>query len=78
MDLENCPNIGDGFLLFLNKDGQERPDLNLPQLSGSIMELLGMTAYTENSVLCYGLMLEYPTSPDKPFFLEVSIPPAGE
>ncbi len=78
LELENCPYLGQGFLLFLNNDGQERPDLELPQLSGGSMELLGVTAGTENAVLCYGLLLEDPGFPDKPFLLEIPIPPAGE
>ena len=76
LELEECPYRGQGWLLFLTRDGQENPDIALPQLGG--MELLGMTADTEDSVVCYGLMLEDVGYPDKPFFFELAFPPVSE
>lgn len=78
LELENCPYLGQGWLLFLTRDGQENPDIALPQLGVGSMELLGITANTEDSAVCYGLLLQDPGFPDKPFFVELTFPPADE
>jgi outer membrane protein assembly factor BamB len=78
LELEECPYLGQGWLLFLTRDGQENPEMDLPQLGDGSMELLGMTADTEDSVVCYGLMLEDVGYPGKPFFFDLSFPPASE
>jgi hypothetical protein len=74
VNLLYCPFLGYGWLLLLNADGQENPDVDLPMLNDGSVELLGMIANTDNTVLCYGLLLEGPGFPDNPFYAELAIP----
>ena len=78
LDLEYSPDLGQGWLLLLTADGQESPETALPQMGGGSMELLGITANTEDSVLCYGLLLEDVGYPDKPFSITLAFPRADE
>ncbi len=73
-DLENCPYLGEGWLLYLNRDGQENSEMDLPQLGNGNMELLGMAENTINAVFCYGLLMQDPGYPSNPFFLELNLP----
>lgn len=67
LDLENCPYLGDGWLLYLDESGNVREGNDLPDISGGILELMGMTVETSGRPLLYGALLESPGTVALPF-----------
>lgn len=67
LDLENCPNLGNGWLLFLDESGNAMKTEGVPYIGGGVLELMGMAKAQENEVLLYGATLEEPGFPDTPF-----------
>ncbi|NLV59912.1 MAG: hypothetical protein GXY67_14280 [Clostridiales bacterium] len=67
LDLENCPHLGDGWLLFLDESGNPAKTDEIPSIGGGILELMGIAKAQGSGVYLYGATLEEPGFVDAPF-----------
>lgn len=74
LDPENCPNLGDGWLLLLDDSGNEVKPSVLPDIGGGRLELMGMAEAKDSGVLLYGAALEEPGFLGAPFVTRLNIP----
>lgn len=76
LDLENCPFIGDGWLLLLDREGNIKAADQTPDIGGGQIEVYGMANSIDGEVLLYGTRLESPGFPSQPFAAQLSFPEA--
>lgn len=76
LDLENCPFIGDGWLLLLDREGNVKAADSTPDIGGGRFELFGMAKDASGEVLLYGILLDDPGFPGAPFVARLSFPEA--
>lgn len=76
LDLGNCPFIGDGWLLLLDREGNVKAADSTPDIGGGHFELLGMAKDVSGEVLLYGTLLNEPGFPGAPFVARLSFPEA--
>lgn len=78
MDLDNCPYLGEGWLLLLDWDGKVKAAGGTPDIGGGKFELTGMSLDTDGIALLYGTVLEEPGFPGAPFIVRLNFPEAYE
>ncbi|HSK68111.1 MAG TPA: hypothetical protein VLA21_02490 [Candidatus Limnocylindria bacterium] len=76
LNLEEDPNLGEGWLSWLDGNGNELETDVIPDAGGGALELMGVTADGAGKLLLYGVLLEEPGFPSLPFITRVPIPPA--
>lgn len=73
LDLENCPYLGDGWLLFLDGSGHAAETRNVPDIGGGKLELMGMVLDMSGSPLLFGALLEWPATVTNPFVTRLDL-----
>ena len=76
LDLENCPYIGDGWLLLLDLKGKVRAADSTPDIGGGKYELLGISKNIDGEALLCGTVLDEPGFPGAPFVARLNFPKA--
>lgn len=67
LDLENCPFIGDGWLLLLDKEGKVKAADSTPDIGGGKYEILKIAKNMDGEALLCGNVLDEPGFPGAPF-----------
>lgn len=78
LDLTNCPYLGDGWLLLLDRDGQVKAAGSTPDIGGGRIELCGISTGADGEALLYGAALDDPGFPGAPFIARLDFPEAYE
>lgn len=76
LDMENCPYIGDGWLLLLDRNGMVMAADSTPNIAGGKYELFGITKNADGEALLYGTLLDEPGFPGSPFVARLNFPEA--
>lgn len=76
LDLENCPYIGSGSLLLLDREGKVKAADSTPDIGGGRYELFGLSKSRNGEALLYGTMLDEPGFPSAPFVARLNFPEA--
>lgn len=78
MDLDNCPYLGEGWLLLLDRDGKVKAAGDTPDIGGGRIELTGISVGMDGEALLYGTALDDPGFPGAPFIARLNFPEAYE
>ena len=76
LDAYNCPFLGEGWVLLLDKDGNVKAADSAPDIGGGKVEIYGVASGLNGEALLYGTVLEDPGFPDKPFYATLDFPEA--
>jgi hypothetical protein len=74
LDLENRPDLGDGWLLFLDEKGNVGKTETLPDIDGGMLELMGIAAAGDGEVLLFGATLDEPGFLGSPLVTRLIVP----
>ena len=83
MDQENCPNLGEGWMLLLGPDGENLLNRGIVDLSPEGVEVWGLTTDAQGQAILYGCELLEPGFPGPPFIAKIDLsgtlsPPAED
>ena len=73
MDQENCPNLGEGWMLLLSPTGENLFGHSIEDLSPEGVEVWGLTTDAMGQAILYGCTLLEPGSPGAPFVARVDL-----
>ncbi|MCL2122357.1 MAG: hypothetical protein FWH28_08935, partial [Clostridiales bacterium] len=76
LDMENCPFIGYGWVLLLDREGNVKAPDSTPDISGGLGEIYGAAPGADGRVLLYGSALAQPGAPGTPFCATLDFPEA--
>ena len=72
LDLENCPLLGDGWLMMLDRDGYP-VEAGLPDISGGKLELMGMAMDAQGAPLLLGAAIFWPQAVDTAYVARLEL-----
>ena len=76
LDMDNCPYLGDGWVLLLDRDGNVKAPENTPDIGGGLVEIYGAAPGGDGKILLFGSALAQQGAPGTPFYAVLDFPEA--